>query len=69
LKSYLENQTASNRGEYVRWNNNKSKRKWRVVTVDISASEIAGNKMFDNFSWLTQVTHLDVSLVTGIEIH
>jgi hypothetical protein len=39
------------------------------VSVDISASEIAGNKMFDNFSWLTQVTHLDVSLVTGIEIH
>jgi Leucine-rich repeat (LRR) protein/predicted Ser/Thr protein kinase len=76
LKSYLENQTASNKGEYIRWNKNnksnpcdwsgiscnqiKGKRKWRVVSVDISSSEIAG-KMFDNFSQLTQLTHLDVS--------
>lgn len=75
LKSYLENQTVSNRGEYIRWNKNnsnpcewsgiscrqiKGKNKWRVVSVDISASDIAG-KMFKKFSKLSELTHLDVS--------
>ncbi|CAK8565250.1 unnamed protein product [Lathyrus sativus] len=73
LKSYLQNQTVSNRGDYIRWNMNNSKPcdwsgiscsmitgKTRVVSVDISASEIAG-KMFDHFSQLSELTHLDVS--------
>ncbi|XP_073225284.1 probable LRR receptor-like serine/threonine-protein kinase At1g74360 isoform X2 [Cicer arietinum] len=79
LKSYLENQTFANRGEYIRWNNNNNNsnpcewsgiscslikgKKWRVVSVDISASEISG-KMFQNFSQLSELTYLDVSLNT-----
>ncbi|CAI8596268.1 unnamed protein product [Vicia faba] len=73
LKSYLQNQTVSNRGDYIRWNmNNSNPCGWlgiscsmingetRVVSVDISASQIAG-KMFDHFSELSELTHLDVS--------
>ncbi|KAJ1406274.1 Serine/threonine-protein kinase, active site [Sesbania bispinosa] len=74
LKSYLETQTFANKGGYINWNKNSSNpcewsgiscslfngTTWRVVSVDISASEIAG-KIFQNFSLLTELTHLDVS--------
>ncbi|XP_058759541.1 probable LRR receptor-like serine/threonine-protein kinase At1g74360 isoform X1 [Vicia villosa] len=73
LKSYLQNQTVSNKGGYIRWNMNTSNPcDWsgiscsmitgetRVVSVDISASEVAG-KMFDHFSELSELAHLDVS--------
>ncbi|XP_057443126.1 probable LRR receptor-like serine/threonine-protein kinase At1g74360 [Lotus japonicus] len=74
LKSYLENQTVANKGGYINWNKNSSNpcewsgiscslfngTTWRVVRVEISASEIAGT-IFQNFSHLTELTHLDLS--------
>ncbi|KAL2340719.1 hypothetical protein Fmac_008659 [Flemingia macrophylla] len=74
LKTYLQNQTRANRGGYTSWNNNNSnpcvwsgigcrffnKTTWRVVKVDISASDIYGN-IFPIFSQLTELTHLDIS--------
>ncbi|KAK7304660.1 hypothetical protein VNO77_42545 [Canavalia gladiata] len=74
LKSYLENQATANRGNYIGWNNNSlNPCEWhgisctlfngstsRVVKVDISGSVIFGN-IFNNFSYLTELTHLDIS--------
>ncbi|XP_027331130.1 probable LRR receptor-like serine/threonine-protein kinase At1g74360 [Abrus precatorius] len=73
LKSYLQNQTVANKGG-LNWNKNTSNpcewsgiscslfngTNWRVVKIDISESEIAG-KIFNNFSQLTELTHLDIS--------
>ncbi|KAF1893639.1 hypothetical protein Lal_00002143 [Lupinus albus] len=74
LKSYLENQTLADRGGYRRWNSTSSNpcewsgilcsllngTTWRVVGVDLKASGIAG-EIFNNFSQLTELTHLDLS--------
>ncbi|KAG5035404.1 hypothetical protein JHK87_010314 [Glycine soja] len=74
LKSYLQTQTLANKGGYISWNKNSSNPcDWsgiscdlfngttkRVVKVDISYSDIYGN-IFENFSQLTELTHLDIS--------
>ncbi|TKY73348.1 LRR receptor serine/threonine-protein kinase [Spatholobus suberectus] len=74
LKSYLQNQTRANKGGYISWNKNSSNPcEWsgiscsllngttrRVVKVNISASDIYGN-IFQSFSQLTELTHLDIS--------
>lgn len=81
LKSYLQNQTRANRGGYISWNKNSSNpcdwsgiscsllngTTWRVVKVNISSSDIYGN-IFNSFSQLTELTHLDISWnsLTGV---
>ena len=81
LKSYLENQTLADSGGYMNWNKNTSnpcewtgiscslinRTSWRVVSVDLSAS-FKGGEIFQNFSQLTELTHLDLSRNTLIGV-
>ncbi|KAF7806226.1 putative LRR receptor-like serine/threonine-protein kinase [Senna tora] len=75
LQSYLNNQTFDDKGRYTTWNTSSSNPcEWsgiscttslnggtaRVAGVDLSDSKISG-KIFQNFSLLTQLTHLDLS--------
>ncbi|KAE8690566.1 putative LRR receptor-like serine/threonine-protein kinase [Hibiscus syriacus] len=71
LKSFLEKQNRVNRGRYSEWNLRSSNPcEWhgifcspdmeRVTGVDLSDSKISG-EMFNNFSALTQLQHLDLS--------
>ncbi|CAL0325771.1 unnamed protein product [Lupinus luteus] len=69
LKSYLDNQTATDQGSYTYWNKRSTNPcEWtgisctnmRVVGIDLSSNDIAG-KLFANFSMLTELTHLDLS--------
>ncbi|XP_054822074.1 probable LRR receptor-like serine/threonine-protein kinase At1g74360 isoform X2 [Prosopis cineraria] len=73
LKSYLNNQTLVDQGRYTNWNTSSSNPcEWsgiscsgngttrRVVGVDLSGNKITG-QIFQNFSQLTQLTHLDLS--------
>ncbi|KAI4343918.1 hypothetical protein L6164_011210 [Bauhinia variegata] len=73
LKSYLDNQTLIDRGGYIDWNKNNPNpcqwsgiscrfigTTWRVVGIDLSENNISG-EIFQNFSQLTELTHLDLS--------
>ncbi|KAG4215820.1 hypothetical protein ERO13_A01G200700v2 [Gossypium hirsutum] len=71
LKSFLENQNRVNRGRYSGWNRWTSNPcEWhgimcspdmeRVTGINLSDSKISG-EMFNNFSALTQLHHLDFS--------
>ncbi|XP_028763477.1 probable LRR receptor-like serine/threonine-protein kinase At1g74360 [Neltuma alba] len=78
LRTHLDNQTRTDRGRYRLWNaNSTSLCEWpgiscshtgttsaaRVVGIDLSDSSIAG-EIFQNFSQLTELTHLDLSTNT-----
>ncbi|XP_015943143.1 probable LRR receptor-like serine/threonine-protein kinase At1g74360 [Arachis duranensis] len=73
LKAYLDSKTFEDHGNYVYWNRSTSPCEWpgiwcthingttnRVVGIDLSGSEITG-EIFNNFSMLTELTHLDLS--------
>lgn len=72
LKVYLDNKIVDDRGGYIYWNTNSSNSnpcEWtgiscsatrRVVGIDLSNSYITG-EIFNNFSQLTELTHLDLS--------
>ncbi|XP_039007810.1 probable LRR receptor-like serine/threonine-protein kinase At1g74360 [Hibiscus syriacus] len=69
LKSFLEKQNRVNRGRYSEWNLWSSNPcEWhgifcspdRVTGINLSNSKISG-EMFNNFSALTHLQHLDLS--------
>ncbi|XAR65510.1 Non-specific serine/threonine protein kinase [Bertholletia excelsa] len=70
LKAYLEDLNPVNRGSYSNWTQSSSPCEWqgiscsdtgRVSGINLSSSYIAG-EIFGNFSALTQLTHLDLSI-------
>ncbi|KAG6401779.1 hypothetical protein SASPL_138644 [Salvia splendens] len=73
LQAFLkrENPIAENRGKYIKWNpDDASPCAWegitcdnstnRVNSIDLSDCNVAGD-LFDNFSALTELSHLDLS--------
>ncbi|XP_057416594.1 probable LRR receptor-like serine/threonine-protein kinase At1g74360 [Lotus japonicus] len=70
LKDYLDNRTLADQGVYINWNTTTSNpcewqgircsRGSRVVGVYLSGSDITG-EIFQSFSELTELTHLDLS--------
>ncbi|MBA0776520.1 hypothetical protein Gotri_011503 [Gossypium trilobum] len=74
LKSFLEEQNRVNRGRYIEWNERSSNPcEWygilcsngeaRIIGIDLSDSNISG-EMFNNFSALTHLQHLNLSTNT-----
>lgn len=77
LKSYLEDKNPINRGRYTEWNQQSSNPcDWpsilcssingtgsRVTGIHLSGNSIAG-ELFSNFSSLTELSHLDLSVNT-----
>ncbi|XP_042501411.1 probable LRR receptor-like serine/threonine-protein kinase At1g74360 [Macadamia integrifolia] len=72
LKTFLQDNNPFNRGRYTEWNNNSSPCYWpgiscsaneRVTGINLSDYNISG-KMFGNFSLITELSELDLSMNT-----